>query len=134
MTLAPMMIRSEEPLARAARKQPPRRHPRRLDRCSLRDVVRGGQHEYVLDLMAQALADSVEPDGIVGEVIDRSLGSAAIIGIVVRELQARIGALERSLAELRDAVALEKNRALALPALPAQQRFELMTDGACANE
>lgn len=71
--------------------------------------------------MAQALAYSVEPDGNVAEAIARSLEKERRHHrIVERKLQAQIGALERSLDELRDAVALEKNRALALPALPAR--------------
>jgi hypothetical protein len=77
------------------------------------------QHEYILEIMAQALAGSVDKDGVVeSAIVDAVEKERRQHRRDVREL---IGTLERSLDELRDAVALEKNRALALPALPARR-------------
>ena len=80
------------------------------------------QHDYVCELMAQVLANSVERDGSVAQAIaDAIEKERRQHRREARELKARIGTLERSLEELRDTVALEKNRALALPALPARR-------------
>jgi hypothetical protein len=82
------------------------------------------QHDYVCELMAQVLANSVERDGNVAQAIaDAIEKERRQHRREVRELKARIGTLERSLEELRDAVALEKSRALALPVLPARRDF-----------
>jgi hypothetical protein len=81
-----------------------------------------GQHDYILEIMAQALAGSVDKDGVVERAIaDAVEKERRQHRRDVRELKARIGTLERSLDELRDAVALEKSRALTLPALPARR-------------
>jgi hypothetical protein len=76
------------------------------------------QHDYVCELMAQVLANSVERDGNVAQAIaDAIEKERRQYRREVRELKARIGTLERSLEELRDAVALERSRALTLPPL-----------------
>jgi hypothetical protein len=82
------------------------------------------QHEYISELVAQALAYSVDKDGVVESAIaDAVEKERRQHRRDVRELKARIGTLERSLDELRNAVAVERNRTLALPALPARRDF-----------
>ena len=77
------------------------------------------QHEYICELVAQALAYSVDKDGVVESVIADAIEKERRHNRRdARELKARIGTLERSLEELRDAVALERNRTISLPPLP----------------
>jgi hypothetical protein len=73
-----------------------------------------GQHEYILGLLAQVLADSVERDGVVEIAIEKERRHNRR---EVRKLQAQIENLQHALDELRDAVALERSRALTLPPL-----------------
>jgi hypothetical protein len=77
-----------------------------------------GQHEYILGILAQVLADSVERDGIVGQVIERERRQNRR---EVRKLQAQINSLERVLSELRDEIAAERTRTISLPPLPSHR-------------
>lgn len=84
------------------------------------------QHDYICELVTQSLSYSVERGGVIEIAIaDAVEKERRQHRRDARELKARIGSLERSLDELRDAVALEKSRALALPALPARRDLNL---------
>jgi hypothetical protein len=76
-----------------------------------------GQHEYILAVMAQALADSVERDGIVAQALERERRHNRR---EARKLQAQIENLQHALGELRDEIAAERTRTLSLPPLPAR--------------
>jgi hypothetical protein len=77
-----------------------------------------GQHQYVLAVMAQALADSVERDGVTGQALERERRQHRRD---VRKLQAQIENLQHALGELRDVVALERSRTISLRPLPARR-------------
>ena len=76
-----------------------------------------GQHQYVLAVMAQALANSVETDGVTGQALERERRQHRRD---VRKLQAQIENLQHALGELGDVVALERSRTISLPPLPAR--------------
>jgi hypothetical protein len=76
------------------------------------------QHDYLLELMAQSLAYSVERDGVVERAIaDAIEKERRHHRRESRKLQAQIENLQHALDELRDAVALQKSRTISLPPL-----------------
>ena len=82
------------------------------------DTAFAEQHDYVCELMAQALAYSVERDGNVAQAIaDAIEKERRQHRREARKLQAQIENLQHALDELRDAVALERSRTISLPSL-----------------